>query len=804
MVARCLAAPDPSSEPMSEVLCGLSSEAADYWRGFISHWHTQLQSGLDCGLPVAASAEATMARAEQIVRQLPSRKRAASATWQEVIAGSALATSQQSNKRGKQKQKRQRTAKVGRRKPPHPDCTDERTVANEAGQAIAEWHPPRNAGRRPLTEVIPVRSAPYQPTDWQQVDQLAAVRSWRTERLLQHLRVDDAYFAIGGMTTAVRMWRARPGNKGRRPPVEVLAKACCTDLLLALTTAETGHMWSIRVLGPFDARQLAAAADMPELAGALQELLDQGLTESKLRALVGQATIKAQVRVNVDRMLQRVTQRTTCEGRVRREWGKGGGMTVGSIGTGMGLTAIQVADAVGGRVEWCAEACATAQAAGGQMMLMTGHEPEWFDQAEQPELASPKRSMAIEANSLCCAPFSPAGNKSGVERAMREFRNVLEGVAARQSKVVVFENTDGLWDEPEWRARVEQMLVRVTNYEWESMMVSPHLHGGVPLMRKRVFYTGVRRDMVRAQGEGARAAGDGTTTGEIAAPEAMEGDAGCNDAGTRGSAQTHEEDMDEREVNEVGAKRRRRAMTERVLHQMMAEDNYCFAGMGLLYNDYTHANYRCTTDTSASVGAARVAGDQVHDWTISPPLQPYEMEEAGVEGVSTDVATVMANLGGAAHVTYTDAAREQGREGRARWREEQRRPAARARAREREADARARAQRTQQALRRGLRPEQIPRLLSGRAIEAAQVAVGSAAAVRDAEEARHGFEMAVAEIRRMRSERRHASATWVKEALKRLDKGGRRLERSEIPQPDHAIYVTIPINRRHVPKGGNM
>ena len=31
-------------------------------------------------------------------------------------------------------------------------------------------------------------------------------------------------------------------------------------------------------------------------------------------------------------------------------------------------------------------------------------------------------------------------------------------------------------------------------YEWEAMMVSPHLHCGVPVARERVFYVGIRSD----------------------------------------------------------------------------------------------------------------------------------------------------------------------------------------------------------------------------------------------------------------------------------------------------------------------
>ena len=69
---------------------------------------------------------------------------------------------------------------------------------------------------------------------------------------------------------------------------------------------------------------------------------------------------------------------------------------------------------------------------------------------------------------------------------------MLRGVRARAPTVVIYENTHGLWRHASMRRRVEAALRGCQGYEWEAIVVSPHLHAGVPVRRVRVFYVGVR------------------------------------------------------------------------------------------------------------------------------------------------------------------------------------------------------------------------------------------------------------------------------------------------------------------------
>ena len=96
--------------------------------------------------------------------------------------------------------------------------------------------------------------------------------------------------------------------------------------------------------------------------------------------------------------------------------------------------------------------------------------------------------MAIEIITLRCAPFV---HGEGVEAALRELRAVMESVAARRPRVVVYENTSGLWEKKELRSRVEMLLGRAQFLNWESLRVSPHKNCGLGVVRERVFYVGV-------------------------------------------------------------------------------------------------------------------------------------------------------------------------------------------------------------------------------------------------------------------------------------------------------------------------
>jgi hypothetical protein len=74
----------------------------------------------------------------------------------------------------------------------------------------------------------------------------------------------------------------------------------------------------------------------------------------------------------------------------------------------------------------------------------------------------------------------------------------VDGTVVRRPRVVIYENSKGLWRQMggDTRERVESLLMDCMAYEWEAMAVSPHLHCGVGARRPRVFYIGVRRDLL--------------------------------------------------------------------------------------------------------------------------------------------------------------------------------------------------------------------------------------------------------------------------------------------------------------------
>ena len=76
-----------------------------------------------------------------------------------------------------------------------------------------------------------------------------------------------------------------------------------------------------------------------------------------------------------------------------------------------------------------------------------------------------------------------------------ELAAILRGVFIRRPRIVIYENSCGLWRcSSVWRKRVESLLCGDRSYAWESMEVSPELHCGINVRRKRVIYVGVLQD----------------------------------------------------------------------------------------------------------------------------------------------------------------------------------------------------------------------------------------------------------------------------------------------------------------------
>ena len=495
LIQECLAMPDAHGGAMQRLVEAIEDEHGRAWRAVVTHWHQRLNFCQLGGLPAAAELTSVKARAVELRRQLGGTEQAAAVEWQ-AVAEAAARTAKSASKGGK---RQQRPPAVGRRQAVHPNVVDERTIPPPEAPGIKEWIPPRVPIERQVDALIPRRTEPYEPTKYNQRRQLRNMQSWEVGRVLEYLGVTEAYFTVGSMYKAVLKWR-RTGGVGL-PPVDIMARQCHTDVMMALVTSETGHMWSVRDLAPLDGYQLAVSVGMPWLGEAFVELVAMGLTESRLRAMVGQATHDDAMGVVVPRALQRLATRSTSSSAARRGWDQDVARTVGAIASGMGLTALQVARRISGRIRWMADSCPFAGPAGEQMALFEGHEPEMFKEAEDPRLASAAYGTAVEVGSLCCAPFSSAGTGELTEAAFRELRSVIIGMAARRPRLAIYENSDGLWRDAEIRGRVEHILNSCTGYEWESMLVSPHKHAGVGFQRRRVFYVGVRRDFLYVQKE---------------------------------------------------------------------------------------------------------------------------------------------------------------------------------------------------------------------------------------------------------------------------------------------------------------
>ena len=145
--------------------------------------------------------------------------------------------------------------------------------------------------------------------------------------------------------------------------------------------------------------------------------------------------------------------------------------------------------------QWCAEGCSIAQRAHRAFWQALGQAPTLWTAAEAPALADSEHRVDIELVTLRCAPFSFKNHSypKGVEAALRELYAVARGVRKRSPRLIIFENTAGLWRRASLRHRVERILRLIGGYQWEAIKVSPHTHAGVPVRRLRVFYVGIRK-----------------------------------------------------------------------------------------------------------------------------------------------------------------------------------------------------------------------------------------------------------------------------------------------------------------------
>ena len=452
----------------------------DVWTAVVEHHRKEAAAARISGLPVKDIEAMGEARAKMMVDQIGKRtaKAGSDAVQVEQAAREVVEVAAVSS----------RTAAVGSYRCRFPDTADPRTALRGGGEEVRVWVAPLQEVRVAITELIPPRRSTYTPVDSQGEEQLARVKALGISRILA--AGTSGVFTMRAVTDAAR--RADGGSSR-----EAVERAIKTEIGGTMLCSPTGHMWlavkplrgALRV-APFDVWQCAAGQQSEWAAEPVARMLEEEMvTESQMRSLFGQATAGAAMEVVLDRLMERLVPR----------WYRDMGRSIGAVGAGLGLTVLQVARRMECGVRWMMDGCPIAGPAGQRLARELGHEVELLGEATELGWAHYKYRVTVEVITLRCAPFV---HGEGVEAALRELRAVMEGVAARRPRVVLYENTAGLWEKVELRKRVERLLTMGGRYAWESMRVSPHLHGGVGITRERVFYSGVMRGFERESEEG--------------------------------------------------------------------------------------------------------------------------------------------------------------------------------------------------------------------------------------------------------------------------------------------------------------
>ena len=442
------------------------------WQHWYMSWH---QSGQPAGEALRTQAEAAR-RLLQTVGKAERRKRARS-------ADSPGLRQEWVQRRPKRSPNGTRVAALGRMPVAQPDTPSASTAAHGSRVWITEHVLPTSVAKlRPAADIIPPRRAAYAPVNRQSQDQLQAMKSLRLDRLLTR-EAPDAFFAVGTMEKAVRAWR--DGGGTGMVPVSVIASAVTRSTLPCSCTADTGHVWSVREMAPLDSRQLLAAlgSRFAERAVATASARAE-LTESMVRQALGGTTHGGLTAVAAARAMERM--------RAKRQHVRQEGATVGALGAGIGLSAAQLARAVGGKVAFTAEGCESVGPAGDAMLRALGHSPRRFGRAEAEELATSAWRTDAEVVTMPCGAYSPAGSGKELHARLRELAAVMSGVAARRPPFVLVETSAGLWRTPDVRARYEAILLACGAYEWEALRIDPAEHLGLGVSRERVVYVGVR------------------------------------------------------------------------------------------------------------------------------------------------------------------------------------------------------------------------------------------------------------------------------------------------------------------------
>lgn len=350
---------------------------------------------------------------------------------------------------------------------------------------IAQWDPPRCHHVARLA--LEVDETSVWPTHWQQVAQAEHVQSWQLHTVLTRRR--PVVFTIGIATQIVREWRARNGYDDDVAPTKAVLRSILPVGRYITPTAlacPSGHLWDARSGLPLTIKQYAVVLGKLPWLSALQEAACV-VTPAQMRALLGQGDHSATTELCLARCRQRLGESRWAQLK-----------TVGSLCCGIDLMGAVVCRTLGANKRWAVEACPIARKAHSAFWSALGCQvDETILRAEDPALADDRFHVDVELVTPRCAPFSLKNRyyPAGCWAAIAELEAILRGVFIRRPRVVIYENSYGLWRRSgAWRKLVETLLCGDRSYQWESMVVSPELHCGINVRRKRVIYIGLLQD----------------------------------------------------------------------------------------------------------------------------------------------------------------------------------------------------------------------------------------------------------------------------------------------------------------------
>ena len=308
------------------------------------------------------------------------------------------------------------------------------------------------------------------------------VRRWRLDEALEG-PTDDAVFLVEQVAQALVNADLPPEGP---VPVAIARRVLRRDALSTPLASTSGHWWRVRELGPACPRFLATIMGYAAMPAA--RAMEAVITPTQVRSAWGIAVHGA-----VATWLFKASRR-----HFQRAAGEPAPTTYALVGAGAALwaTAFQACHP---EATWkyyyepddlAAAACEATASALGQRPARRG----WAHDALPPSDWAHVDEMLI---SISCAPYSRRNTSfpSDVPRALAELAGVARLVERAAPKVAYIEQTGSLALPSRRAARkaFEAILTGCGNYEWVVTLVCPRRHLGLPVMRPRLLYTGVRR-----------------------------------------------------------------------------------------------------------------------------------------------------------------------------------------------------------------------------------------------------------------------------------------------------------------------